>query len=1258
MDETEKYFSLSADIDSSLLHWANETDDVHAVGNGVAEQPTQQNLLISPSKIHKQNQQQQEQTPMNMNTMNTNQVVTLQANPNHNSMYTLTGGPALSLPSFMRLPSLGLDSAYVANNNVANTSNETQPQHRSQSQPSESQLGNSALSNSNQHHQHNSTTNTNTPNINAWTVSATPTNTNSTNAIHVPASLHQSFLASMCQHQHLPATGDRGQHQMHETLPQHLPLNQWNVMAPVAAVATTAHAPTHHPQHATNHYLSPLQQQQHQHVYERDTTSLPVNNNTTATNKTNSKVVVSSSPQRASTQQQHSHTTNTSTGNSKNEQSHHLEHHSFLTNQATIATTTSTPAKPTATTLHPLGIQSSANCPPFVGGIGVAVPIPTPIVTAATATIPPTPCGTRAPPPYGNQSICYNPILTQVGSGMPQNESSLADLMSILQQQMTREQSINPVAIIQGDQQQHISSLPRMPMQATPQTIIPISQTKDNTTSNNNAGPPANLKASATQHHSRPQSSAEDNVTVPPTERQLQQTPDTCVAAISISNKGVLSTNNTDSSGSVASVSAVSNNSSNAINSSNAAASHSNRAGTVSSNVNTTTKSSVQVPPFYLFDAPCELRTNFVQSQRMHGLPVTGIEDVNSFHYGMAVNGFHPQVNAQDNPILPLNTSRSGTNNNTAEHHYLLPTNAQLSGATMTASNNSVHHYNTTNHHHINMPPVKLVDGRHVQRGNKDDGGAVNITSGGGGKGGKERNEREQKRAKKITELIETLRLSMQKGGWRIEMKSKYQTLTTCADYVKHLIKITQEKEAAVEQAKLDLTVREFKIVNVKALLESRSDPESVTSSLTTSTTHSSRQTPNSKNNGMSKNAVVSPKERSSESDDRGGNKNSCIKRANEKFHVDEGVDVSNNVQRAAKQIRVVKTGRTDPAVNGSSGEEGIKTGTPSVCSSRRMHNISICKMSCSMSKMIYSNKGSSNGGTGYSDGVRTGIKDVYGEKNLDNCPTNIREAEQTVRSTSSASPTAAVERGGISLDCQHNHATIIVKKNCKAKKRKRLEATSVEKDFKLDYEEVFLTSNVPQLIATPAGKILAWNDFFLRATGLTKEQAKRLTMFSMVQADKLSNLFEMIAQALRINASSVQAESVSGKSLSTGGGTTEEERSRDASCKAGHHPTLTLPCNPFYGSSKRHAVGQSHHPNPLYMTVTLMADKDPQKRCFHGVLTDCPGTYGSIGSITPELMSKIFSEFNYSLRGRMLKDKKEGDHRKTASFESSMQLQ
>jgi len=116
-----------------------------------------------------------------------------------------------------------------------------------------------------------------------------------------------------------------------------------------------------------------------------------------------------------------------------------------------------------------------------------------------------------------------------------------------------------------------------------------------------------------------------------------------------------------------------------------------------------------QTSPILLFDAPCELRLNFLQYQRLQAS-----QDQNLYQYGMAVNGFHPQLNAQDNPPVSSNSKHRGSNS---------------------------------------------------KKGGKDSA--------------KERNEREQKRAQKITELIESLRMSMVKGGWKVEMKSKYHTLST-----------------------------------------------------------------------------------------------------------------------------------------------------------------------------------------------------------------------------------------------------------------------------------------------------------------------------------------------------------------------------------------------------------------------------------------------------------------------------------------------
>jgi hypothetical protein len=128
---------------------------------------------------------------------------------------------------------------------------------------------------------------------------------------------------------------------------------------------------------------------------------------------------------------------------------------------------------------------------------------------------------------------------------------------------------------------------------------------------------------------------------------------------------------------------------------------------------------STSPPPFYLFDAPIELRANFLQNQRKLGIPIQ--HDPNSYHYGETVKGFHPQQLLSQQPGQPGQPA-----------------------------------------HRI---PVQLIDARH---GNHRQQGS-----------GRVKNEREQKRAQKITELIDQLRINMENGGWKVEMRSKFHTLSS-----------------------------------------------------------------------------------------------------------------------------------------------------------------------------------------------------------------------------------------------------------------------------------------------------------------------------------------------------------------------------------------------------------------------------------------------------------------------------------------------
>ena len=133
-------------------------------------------------------------------------------------------------------------------------------------------------------------------------------------------------------------------------------------------------------------------------------------------------------------------------------------------------------------------------------------------------------------------------------------------------------------------------------------------------------------------------------------------------------------------------------------------------------------------PPFYLFDAPVELRANFMQNQKRLGLPIH--HDPNSYHFGKSVRGFHPQQLMNQQQV------------------------AAMMAATASGSQQPTR---------IPDGNVQLIDARH--------GNIRSYPS------GTVKNEREQKRAAKITELIDRIRQDMEEGGWQVEMPSKFHIL-------------------------------------------------------------------------------------------------------------------------------------------------------------------------------------------------------------------------------------------------------------------------------------------------------------------------------------------------------------------------------------------------------------------------------------------------------------------------------------------------
>lgn len=362
-------------------------------------------------------------------------------------------------------------------------------------------------------------------------------------------------------------------------------------------------------------------------------------------------------------------------------------------------------------------------------------------------------------------------------------------------------------------------------------------------------------------------------------------------------------------------------------------------------------------PPFLLFDAPVELRTNFMQSQLAHGLPV--MQDNNAYHYGMAVNGFHPQ---------------------------------QRLGAGVAGNRND---------QDVN---VKLVDARHGDQGVK-----------------RIKNQKEQKRAQRITELIEELRVKMEKGGWKVGMKSKFHTLSSCADYVKHLIKFNKEKEKAVEKAKCDLEAKRQKIIEDVKNQQEPSGSESTTSTLTISSGSGSASSSNVK--ATSRTGSGGKRELATES----------------------------------------KSDRKKPRLcsQESSGASSISSGQDD---KHGVKNLSCRQTESSVSDITNSNKGSSlNSG---SDERTTRRSSRHRSRNEDTA------------SESSVSSDAAIASGKESTVQEVVHHKDVIIQGRKREFHKPEETTSLEACFELDYEEAFLKSNVPQLIATTSGRIVACTFF------------------------------------------------------------------------------------------------------------------------------------------------------------------------------------
>jgi len=616
---------------------------------------------------------------------------------------------------------------------------------------------------------------------------------------------------------------------------------------------------------------------------------------------------------------------------------------------------------------------------------------------------------------------------------------------------------------------------------------------------------------------------------------------------------------------------------------------------TTSATVVSSSSSSAALPPFYLFDAPVELRANFMQNQRRLGLPIEN--DPNSFHFGETVNGFHPHQ--YQHPAGAGDTAAAGGTTTISVTSGGGRLGSSKNNAPPTGSIS-----NTTKH----VP--KLIDARHGNLNRKNRGGQV-------------KNEREQKRAQKITDLIEQLRLQIVEGGWQVEARSKFHTLYNCSEYVKHMIAHTSEKEKENEKLQLDLDEKRRRIEREKeekAIMEGRSDPESVMSSLTADTT------------------LSCSRHKEAEQRNTGSNTNDSNKKRK--------LSASNREEDSSRDNKKLCTASSEAATEDSSGEgRGGSSGSGSGSGGDpSAHGCSMSKTISTVSDITDSNRGSSSNNSG-SGGVPT---------EQDNPSRNTDDEEQP--STSTISSDAAVASDKTSRDRHSCHKDVVFNNDERMGwKRPPEEVTSLERSFELNYEEVFNKSNIPQLIASTSGKIITWNGCFAKATGYRKNDIQRMTIFSLVKPENLASFFEIVAAALRPSDEDTDTSRVEdmtkeeSKNNSFKTDSSEENLNNKEDCKMKieekeeamkvtkeknkhtlDYTAMTLPCIDFPAMRKRNqAANDSDSVSipPLHVTVTLMSDKDPSKRCFHCVFTNSKGTNGSLGIITPELLSSLFAE-------------------------------
>jgi hypothetical protein len=352
---------------------------------------------------------------------------------------------------------------------------------------------------------------------------------------------------------------------------------------------------------------------------------------------------------------------------------------------------------------------------------------------------------------------------------------------------------------------------------------------------------------------------------------------------------------------------------------------------------------------------------------------------------------------------------------------------------------------------------------------------------------------------------------------------------------------------------------------------------------------------------------------------------------------------------------------------NVSSKDSGAESATSE--NGKRRKTISYTQ-ACSVSDLTDSNKGSLANSGNHESSTAVNVE-IEVSKELQEC-----DAEKAAASASSISSNAAV--ASVRDGKPHHHSDLVIKGRKRSSREisgskvaaaipQAEEATSLDPLFQLDYQEVFLKSNVPQVLASTHGLVVAWNDLFLRMSGFSAEDMQRMTIFSLVDSSRLSDVFAIFAKSLGARESrdagvskvsnpceaddpsssndaknktdgsdpsrvepceaSASAEQAHGAIAATGCDSSDNSSGEALKTPPPqlsdrkNYEAVTLPCIRFQPMIQQALATGKEERNPPFVTLTLMPHDDPRKRCFHGLFLDIPGPKGELGSVSPEIL-------------------------------------